>query len=419
MPNNKIVSENLSNMSSMDDTTNNQSSSQKHQWTGEVAPLYPNALRKIKGLGAIFSELSKHKSTVLKIVGIVALLSVALLIYLSQTVSFFILILLIFFGGPMLVFFTLFLMVLSMILYYGLVTKGSNEDIFADFAEANNLTYRSKIEGSQLASSLTHQSRSGWIEDEFSGNFGGLPFRIFMYSYHRRTNDGSTMTVRRYVMEVTLPRKMPHLVVDSLVESEGVLRASALPIEFDSSLRMQLEGDFYKSFDVYTWDRDAVTNLAILTPDTMVMLMDHAIKYDMEIVQDKFYLYTSSVSSAKETIPDMHATAARIFSKIGRQLTTANILEKSSKQTAPSQATDSPDPKQSSAAHHTEKSTYQRLSRSKGNPFILALSFIVAASVILYFFNTFFSNVNQSFFITAIVVIGIINVITYYFQSRQ
>ncbi len=65
------------------------------------------------------------------------------------------------------------------------------------------------------------------------------------------------------------------MIIDSLVE-EGNGNSSTLPIIFDRSQRLVLEGDFYKYFMLYAPDTYGITALTIIAPDAMEILMRHA-----------------------------------------------------------------------------------------------------------------------------------------------
>ncbi|MEK9196085.1 MAG: hypothetical protein AAB914_01825 [Patescibacteria group bacterium] len=58
-----------------------------------------------------------------------------------------------------------------------------------------------------------------------------------------------------------------------------------------SSQKIELEGDFYKHFDVYVpknYERDM---LYFVTPELMSILADKGFDYDVEVLDDELYIY--------------------------------------------------------------------------------------------------------------------------------
>lgn len=112
-------------------------------------------------------------------------------------------------------------------------------------------------------------------------------------------------------MEMRLPRALPHLMIDA--RRNGSLR-SLLP----GTQRLSLEGDFDRYFTVYVpqgYERDA---LQLLTPDVMVCLIDHGRRWDIEIIEDRLIVASSSFRRRTDRAD---VTALLLFSElIGAEL---------------------------------------------------------------------------------------------------
>lgn len=150
------------------------------------------------------------------------------------------------------------------------------------------------------------------------GSFDMLPFAVYEYRYevgigkHRRFFDAM-------IMEITLPRVLPHLLIDSELED-------VVPIVFDKSQKIELEGDFHKYFDLYAPDSYGVSALTILAPDVMQVLMEHTALCDVEIVQNKLYFYWPTPATSKRDYVQIFETAQAVISKLGKRLTEDNIF---------------------------------------------------------------------------------------------
>ncbi|MBG6238577.1 hypothetical protein IWX78_001549 [Mycetocola sp. CAN_C7] len=90
-------------------------------------------------------------------------------------------------------------------------------------------------------------------------------------------------------VEVSLPRRFPHIVLDSL--SNNGLRGRQLENPYAGQGAVTLEGNFSQYFRLTCppgYERDA---LYLLTPDLMVVLLDEGADFDIEILDDVLFLY--------------------------------------------------------------------------------------------------------------------------------
>jgi hypothetical protein len=90
---------------------------------------------------------------------------------------------------------------------------------------------------------------------------------------------------------VRLGTRLPHLVLDAR-GNNSIVGATNLPGDLDRDQRLSLEGDFDKHFTLYCprgYERDA---LYLFTPDVMARFVDSAAEVDIEIVDDRLFLYS-------------------------------------------------------------------------------------------------------------------------------
>ncbi|MFJ4045076.1 hypothetical protein ACIPV2_04945 [Microbacterium sp. NPDC089987] len=85
-----------------------------------------------------------------------------------------------------------------------------------------------------------------------------------------------------YLM-LRLPAPVPHVVLSS-VKSGGI--SKQLPVHLEQSQRISLEGDFDRHFRVYAPNDYGTDALYLLAPDVMVALLDHAVAFNVEMVDD-------------------------------------------------------------------------------------------------------------------------------------
>jgi hypothetical protein len=84
---------------------------------------------------------------------------------------------------------------------------------------------------------------------------------------------------------------MPNIVLDS--RANNSIFGSNLPATLRKDQVLQLEGDFDRYFTLYCpkeYEQDA---LYIFTPDLMALLIDEAAPYDVELVDEWMFVYSS------------------------------------------------------------------------------------------------------------------------------
>jgi len=184
------------------------------------------------------------------------------------------------------------------------------------FAAANGAIYRYDTPPNGLKGMIFDEGSNREVLDALTFSEG---FEIGNYQYvtgsgkNRRTNTYS------YV-RISFPRHLPNMVLDS--KQNNFLGMTNLPDVYNAAQKLQLEGDFNQHFDVYVpagYERDA---LYVLTPDVMAMLIDLGGNYDMEVVDNEFYIYYPV--HLKLDMPLMVertiTMVARVMDEFGRQV---------------------------------------------------------------------------------------------------
>lgn len=258
-------------------------------------------------------------------------------------------------------------------------------DALKDFASTNKLTYMEQDSRITLPGSLFQEGHTRKIEHVVSGAFLGFPFRSYEYRYN--TGSGKSETTHdAMVLEVSLPRVLPQFVIDSQLEM-------VIPLVFDRSQKIELEGDFHKYFDLYAPDNYGVTALTILAPDAMEVVMQHAVLCDIEVVQDRLYFYWAKPARSSEQYQKMYETAQAVLGKIGEELTTQDIYASSDQ----------------ARVHATPSATGERLKRH--NVTKLAILFIIVYISLMVFgpvlLGEFAGLSSLLFWVVLFVIIGV------------
>ncbi len=134
-------------------------------------------------------------------------------------------------------------------------------------------------------------------------------------NYQYMTGSGKSRSTHNWgFMALNLDRKLPNMVLDSKANN-GMFGTTNLPATFAKNQVLSLEGDFNEHFTLYCpkeYERDA---LYVFTPDLMALLIDEAAPFDVEIVDDWMFVYSSTPFRSLD--PAVYARLFRIVDTVG------------------------------------------------------------------------------------------------------
>ncbi|HEY1063941.1 MAG TPA: hypothetical protein VGE30_01450, partial [Candidatus Saccharimonadales bacterium] len=179
------------------------------------------------------------------------------------------------------------------------------------FALANNISYDTNVFPG-LAGLMFQEGGDRLIRSRLIIPTDAHPVEIGNYQYTTGSGKSETTHDLGY-MRLKLPRRVPHMVLDAKANN-FMSRFSNLPAAFDKRQVLELEGDFNNYFTLYApeqYERDA---LYVFTPDVMQALVDLAGNYDVELVDDDLFVYSSQpfVLARPETLQALLTLASRL-----------------------------------------------------------------------------------------------------------
>lgn len=179
------------------------------------------------------------------------------------------------------------------------------------FARANGMIFEPYGGSPSYPGMIFDIGSSRHVGEHVTGRDG----RFFDYgSYFYTTGSGKSRQSHDWgYLAFRLDRRLPQMVLDAQANN-GIL-ASTLPAAFNRDQRLSLEGDFDRHFRLYCpseYERDA---LYVFTPDLMALLIDEVSAFDVEIVDDWMFVY-STVRFSLET-PAVHERMMQIMQTVG------------------------------------------------------------------------------------------------------
>jgi len=156
------------------------------------------------------------------------------------------------------------------------------------FADANGMSFRPMDVAPDYPGEIFHLGRDAVVIEHLVTS--GRYFDIANYSYI--TGSGKSQQTHNWgFLALRLDRAMPNIVLDA--KANNSLFSSNLPVTLDRKQILHLEGDFDEHFTLYCpaeYERDA---LYIFTPDLMALLIDEASPFDVELIDQWMFVYSS------------------------------------------------------------------------------------------------------------------------------
>lgn len=152
------------------------------------------------------------------------------------------------------------------------------------FAQAVSMEYVPSISQPPLPGSIFQRGSGRTAVDVLRGR---EPRFVEVGNYHYTVSNGKNQTTVRWgYIAIKLNVPLPHIVLDA--SGNNISLGT-----FDRDQHLSLEGDFDRYFRLYCpqgYERDA---LYLFTPDVMARFIDNAAVFDVEIIDDWLFLYSS------------------------------------------------------------------------------------------------------------------------------
>ena len=184
------------------------------------------------------------------------------------------------------------------------------------FGQANGMEFAPRSNAPRYSGMIFQAGHSRLTYDhlrQISGRY--LDVGNFQYT----TGSGKNQSTHRWgFMAFNLDRRLPHMVLDS--KANNGLFGSNLPASMATDQVLSLEGNFNDYFTLYCprqYERDA---LYVFTPDLMVLLIDNAAPFDVEIIDDWMFVYSKAPFRADDVA--IYQRLFRIIDTVGAKTLT-------------------------------------------------------------------------------------------------
>ncbi|HEX6462571.1 MAG TPA: hypothetical protein VFZ58_04905 [Candidatus Saccharimonadales bacterium] len=152
------------------------------------------------------------------------------------------------------------------------------------FSQDNRYSFKPLIKDLSLSypgTLFTTEQNGAYTNFVVKGDIQGHAFWMGLYWFENKVGK-QTIMYRQPVMALTLPRAVPHVILDRFNKQSTYRPGMEL---------FELEGDFNKYFSVFCAPGYQQDILYFLTPELMQLLLDTDQQFDLEIIGDQLYVY--------------------------------------------------------------------------------------------------------------------------------
>jgi hypothetical protein len=202
--------------------------------------------------------------------------------------------------------------IFGLLALYGFVSSMVRKKFFYDFAISIGFTYRGKALSEEFEGSLFNNGHSRHVNNLIEGRIDEKEVKIFDYSYTIGSGKNKT-TYRFNIAEIVFKYHLPLIV---LTEKTGFFNMTPdIDVE-KNPVKLQLEGDFNKFFNLETEKEFEIEVLQIFTPDLMNDLCDKWKHLSLETTDDRLYIYENKMVDNTDELETFVKLAKRLISQI-------------------------------------------------------------------------------------------------------
>ncbi len=196
-----------------------------------------------------------------------------------------------------------------LLLLYGIARSMIETIFWQQFAKKHDLSYTPAADYSKEKAFMFDQGHSESITHFLSGTIGNHPLRIFSYTF--TTGSGKHKQTHLYtVFGFTFNGRFPHFYLDYKKDwfNRSIGEKISLPEEFE------------KKFALYAPRKYEIEAHQIFSPDLLAYLLDHNLKYDIEIVNQELLVFISGQIGNLADLENELAEAQKLMEKIAPTL---------------------------------------------------------------------------------------------------
>jgi hypothetical protein len=198
--------------------------------------------------------------------------------------------------------------------YYIYCQNKAKATFFKNIAEKNNLQYEKNIPFSDLKGNLFKIIYSKRTRDVLIGKYKNKKTRFFHYSYTITTGKSSItfpfVVLEIFFKEISFPHTLLHY------KGGGFLKQQRHGQKGKGEIKITLEEDFDKEYNLYIKDGYGIEAMQIFNKDFLRFLVEEKCNFNIELNEDRMYIYVNKNMTAKYEFKELFATANETLDRI-------------------------------------------------------------------------------------------------------
>jgi hypothetical protein len=200
-------------------------------------------------------------------------------------------------------------------IFYGIIRQKAEDSFFEQFAKVNGFSFEKKALPSDLQGSLFFLGHSPVGRDLISGDYQQLPFCLFNYRYtvgYGKNSHAYIYTVFR--LQYTLPLPPIFLASKRFIFGGNFLGSPSAA----AKEKIQLEGDFNDSFNLWTKKGFEIETLQAFTPDVMATIEKSFTGCALEFINNQIYVYSHHMVAKDQELETIYQFVQYLAPKIAK-----------------------------------------------------------------------------------------------------
>ncbi len=189
--------------------------------------------------------------------------------------------------------------------YFFYFLRKARTRFLKEFANKNNLEYKSSIPLSKVKGNLFKAGNTRSITHVITGSYNNQKARFFYYTYTIGTGKHST----RYnftVFEVFFKEiHFPHMLLQSR-------RMPRFGKRGKKEIKVNLEEEFKKDYRLFVRDGYGIESMQIFNEEFLRLLQKENSEFSIELKKDRMYIYDNTFVAKKEQLKELYEVTEQI-----------------------------------------------------------------------------------------------------------
>ena len=210
-------------------------------------------------------------------------------------------------------FFSLYFFIIIFVIYHSFLNGKARRKFMMEFAAINELDYKEELPPGSFRGSIFDFGHSQKVSHVISGNYNNQNIRLF--NYQTKTGYGRYQRIHYFtIFELFFEKvEFPLIVLQTKRRWSDIFRFA-----FKKNIKeIKLESEFEKNFILFCTEGYAIEALQIFKPETLRLLKEKGLKFNIEMTDNRLYIYESALISTRNQLYELYEIAQTVIDSLG------------------------------------------------------------------------------------------------------